>query len=349
MAHDPAKFYAKSLGFDVVFLATFLIHVQSPPGILLAAAFLDFLIGDPWGWPHPVRVMGWVIQYYCKLASRWLKHPITLKIAGIFLALGLVLGSAAFTWATLKGGYLLSRSLGWITEVILLASCFAGRSLRHAAEDVLNPLRQGSLAEARVKLSHYVGRDTEELSPSAILRAILETVAENTTDGVMAPLFYAIVGLAIPSVGPVPFAIAYKAASTLDSMVGYREEPYKDIGWFSAKLDDVLTWIPCRLNVLTLGGISGKLPAVWQLCRQDAIKDPSPNSGWSECAFAAILDVQLGGLNSYRGVIKYKPLLGKRSKPITPEQIYLALRLMRNSFVVWMAIAIAFYFLNVEF
>jgi adenosylcobinamide-phosphate synthase len=336
------------LGFDVVFLTTFLVIAQSTPGILIAAAFLDFLIGDPWGWPHPVRVMGWIIQGYCKMAWRWLKHPVALRIAGIFLALGLVLGSALFTWATLQGGYLLSTPFGWITEVVLLASCFAGRSLRNAAEDVLKPLRKGSLEEARGKLSHYVGRDTDELSPSEILRAVLETVAENTTDGVMAPLFYAMLGLAIPVVGPVPFAIAYKAASTLDSMVGYRDEPYNDLGWFSAKLDDILTWLPCRLNVLTLGSISGKLPAVWELCQQDAIKDPSPNSGWSECAYAAILEVQLGGLNSYRGVIKLKPLLGKRYKPITPAQIYLALRLMRNSFVVWIAIAIIIYLLNTE-
>ncbi|WP_404790731.1 adenosylcobinamide-phosphate synthase CbiB [Altericista sp. CCNU0014] len=310
--------------------------------LLICAAFLDFILGDPWGWPHPVRVMGAAIQYFCNWSWRWFKRPLALRLAGIVLALGLVLGSALAARSIVDIAYQVWTPAGWGVEVILLASCFAGRSLRTAAEDVLKALKTDSIEEARAVLSRYVGRDTAELSESEILRAILETVAENATDGVMAPLFYALLGLAWPVVGMVPLAIAYKAASTLDSMVGYRHEPYIHIGWFSAKLDDVLTWLPCRLNVLTLGAISGKLQAVWQLCWRDAAKDPSPNSGWSECAYAAILDVQLGGLNSYQGVIKFKPLLGRPYRPITQERIEYALRLTRNCFVVWVAFSIAF-------
>lgn len=303
------------------------------------------MVGDPWGWPHPVRAMGWAIQQYSKIAWRCLQTPFALRWAGVLLAVGLAVGSAACTWAMVRGADQVRTPLGWLIEVIVLASCLAGRSLRRSAEDVLQSLREGSLGDARMTLSQYVGRDTDQLSESEILRAVLETVAENTTDGVMAPLFYAMLGLAFPVIGPAPFAIAYKAVSTLDSMIGYREEPFTHIGWFSAKLDDVLTWLPCRLNVLTLGWISGKLPTVWKICRQDAVKDPSPNSGWSECAYATILNVQLGGLNSYRGVIKFKPLLGKPWQPITPERIQLALRLMRNSYVAWLAIAIALWVL----
>ena len=184
-----------------------------------------------------------------------------------------------------------------------------------------------------------MGRDTETLSEPEVLRAVLETVAENTTDGVMAPLFYAIVGIAIPGVGAVPLALAYKAASTLDSMVGYREPPYTDLGWFSAHCDDVLTWLPCRCTVLTLGFISGQMQHVGSLCRRDAHKDPSPNAGWSECAYAAILGVRMGGINWYRGTVKFKPYLGNNSRPITPERIQLALRLTRNCFLLWVAIA----------
>jgi adenosylcobinamide-phosphate synthase len=165
-------------------------------------------------------------------------------------------------------------------------------------------------------------------------------VTENATDGVMAPLFYGIVGAFLPGVGSVPLALAYKAASTLDSMVGYRREPYTHLGWFSAKLEDLLTWLPCRLTVITLALLSGKPQEVWRLCLRDANKDPSPNSGWSECAYAAILGVQLGGTNWYQGVAKHKPLLGNPVHPITPEKIQQALRLTRYCFLIWLGIAI---------
>ncbi|HEY9825229.1 MAG TPA: adenosylcobinamide-phosphate synthase CbiB, partial [Stenomitos sp.] len=259
----------------------------SSAGILIISALLDFIIGDPWRWPHPVQGMGWVIRQVCRVTWRWVKHPLGLRIAGVGLGLGLVLGSASLAWMSLYFAFQLWVPGGWLLEVVLLASCFAGRSLRAAATDVLDTLKRGSLEDARLALSRYVGRDTTDLSEPEILRAVLETVAENSTDGVMAPLFYAALGSFLPT-GPLPLAIAYKAASTLDSMVGYRDTPYTDLGWFSAKLDDVLTWVPCRLNVITLGLISGKMQTVWRLCRQDAHKDASPNSGWSECAYAAI-------------------------------------------------------------
>lgn len=313
--------------------------LQTSAATLAIAAVLDFVIGDPWGWPHPVQAMGWVIHQGCSASWRWIKRPLGLRIAGVGLGLGLVLGSAALAWTIVHFTVQLWAPAGSCLQVILLASCFAGRSLRDAATDVLDKLKTGSLEETRLALSRYVGRDTAELSEAEILRAVLETVAENSTDGVMAPLFYAAVGSFLPT-GPLPLAIAYKAASTLDSMVGYRDTPYKDLGWFSAKLDDVLTWVPCRLNVITLGLISGKMQTVWHLCRQDANKDASPNSGWSECAYAAILGVQLGGFNTYKGVVKFKPLLGKPYRAITPERIGLALRLMRNSFILWLAIAV---------
>jgi adenosylcobinamide-phosphate synthase len=206
-------------------------------------------------------------------------------------------------------------------------------------------LREDNLELARQKLSQYVGRDTDNLSPTEILRAVLETVAENTTDGVTAPLFYAILGAFLPF-GSVPLALAYKAASTLDSMIGYRDEPFADLGWFSAKLEDLLTWFPCRLTVLTLALISGKPLWVWTICRRDGVQDPSPNSGWSEAAFAAILGVQLGGVNSYRGVIKDKPLLGDPLSEITPDKIEDALGLTRFCFLLWLAIAIIFLSMN---
>lgn len=310
--------------------------------ILLLAASLDYLIGDPWGWVHPVQVMGWVISHFTQLAIHFWQQPWQRRLAGIGLGMGLIIGTGVAGWFIVLLGIWLNPFLGIGIATILLASCFAGRSLRAAAVDVLQPLTAGELELARSRLSQYVGRDTENLSESEILRAVLETVAENTTDGVTAPLFYAIVGALIPGVGSVPLALAYKAASTLDSMVGYRREPYMNLGWFSAKSEDLLTWIPCRLTVLTLALMSGKPQQVWRLCRRDALADSSPNSGWSESAFAAILEVQLGGTNVYSGVVKQKPLLGEPTYKITPGKIDQALELTRYCFLIWLGIGLVF-------
>ena len=307
--------------------------------VLAIAACLDYLIGDPWNWLHPVQVMGWCIDRYKQV---WLKRsPLPpawmLQIAGVGLAIGLVGGSGVVGWGLVQLATGLNPLLGLAVESILLASCFAGRSLRSAAEAVLKPLEQGDLATARHQLSFYVGRDTADLSVVEILRAVLETVTENATDGVMAPLFWAIAGAMLPT-GSVPIALAYKAASTLDSMVGYREAPYTNIGRCSARLEDCLTWIPCRLTVLTIALLSGKPRTVWRICQRDAIYDPSPNAGWSECAYAAALGVQVGGANQYRGVVKQKPLLGEPLRPIAPAVIWQAVRLTRYSFLLWLAI-----------
>ncbi|UKO98808.1 adenosylcobinamide-phosphate synthase CbiB [Nostoc sp. UHCC 0870] len=309
--------------------------------VLLIAAILDYLIGDPWGWPHPVQVMGWVISRLSKFFLQLCRQSHTQRIAGIILALVLIIGSGGVGWLIVQVARWLHPLLAIATESILLASCFAFRSLRNAAVDVLTPLTAKDLTLARQTLSKYVGRDTENLPESEILRAVLETVTENATDGVIAPLFYAIIGACIPGVGAVPLALAYKASSTLDSMVGYRELPYTYIGWFSARLEDCLTWLPCRLTVLTLGLLSKKPLYVWRICRRDAVADPSPNSGWSECVYAAILGVQMGGTNWYRGVPKPKPLLGDSIHPIKATHIDHALQLTRYCFLLWLGIAIA--------
>ncbi len=308
--------------------------------VLAIAALLDYLIGDPWNWLHPVQVMGWFIQRYTHF---WLKHlssPVPLRIAGVGLAIALIVGSGTVGGLIVYAANLIHPIVGVVTESILLASCFAGRSLRAAADQVLQPLLQGNLEAARNQLSRYVGRDTENLSEAEVLRAVLETVTENATDGVMAPLFYAIVGAFLP-MGSVPIALAYKAASTLDSMVGYREPPYTHIGWFSARLEDGLTWVPCRLTVLTLALLSGRLRQVLQLCQRDAPQDPSPNAGWSECAYAAVLGVQVGGSNPYKGIVKHKPLLGDAIYPITAEVIAQATQLTRRNILIWLGMAIA--------
>lgn len=301
--------------------------------VLLLAATIDYWVGDPWGWIHPVQVMGWGISRYSQVALKCLRSPGALRIAGMVLGLGMIGGSGLAGWAIVAGARSIHPLLGTGVASVLLASCFAGRSLRAAAEDVLQPLAGGDLDTARRHLSRYVGRDTETLPESEIVRAVLETVTENATDGVTAPLFYALVGAAIPGIGSVPLALGYKAASTLDSMVGYRDAPYTHLGWFSAQFEDRLTWLPCRLTVVLLALLSGQPRSVLRLCQRDAPKDPSPNSGWSECAYAAILGVQVGGTNWYRGVAKHKPLLGDASESIAQKHVSQALGLTRQVFL----------------
>jgi adenosylcobinamide-phosphate synthase len=307
---------------------------------LLGAALLDYGLGDPWHWPHPVQGMGWCIRHY---TTRCLKSPLSagqLRGLGVLLGVLMVLGSGLVAWGGLQvamvwGGPYLSHGLA----IVLLASCFAGRSLREAAMDVLHPLKAGDLAAARQKLALYVGRDTATLSAAEIWRAVVETVSENAIDGVLAPLFYALLGTII-GVGAVPLALAYKAVSTLDSMVGYRHLPYTHLGWFSARLEDGLTWVPCRLGVFTIALLSGRPWHVWQVCRRDAIADPSPNSGWSEGAYAAALGVQLGGPNTYQGELNVKPKLGIAERPLDAAVVCQALQLTRYSFLIWLGVGV---------
>ncbi len=285
--------------------------------------------------------MGLFIEGFTQTALKYCLKPFPRRVAGVVLFWGMILGAGGISWLLIYAAHWVHPIVGLVVEAIALASCFAGRSLRQAAEDVLATVATENLTDARAKLRLYVGRDTDKLMVTDIYRAIFETITENAIDGVMAPLFYAIVGLLFfPTVGAIPLAMAYKAASTLDSMVGYRQEPYADLGWCSAKSEDFLTWLPCRLSVLTLSLISGKPLKVWRICARDANLDPSPNSGWSECAYAAALGVQVGGINYYRGQIQAKPLLGDSLQPLTPEIIHQALKLTRYSFLLWMMAAL---------
>ncbi len=303
------------------------------------AAILDFIFGDPWDWLHPVQVMGWVISAYSKFVLKFIQNSLLQTIAGIILTLILLLGSGGVVWSLISIAKFIHPWIGIAIESIFLASCFAAKSLRDAAEDVLEPLIKGDIEAARSHLSRYVGRDTAQLNQSEILRAVLETVSENGVDGVMAPLFWSIVGCFTPF-GAATFAMMYKAVSTMDSMIGYITPPYTHLGWCGAKLDDVLTYIPCRLMVMTLGIVSRHPIALWNQCRREGAQDPSPNSGWSECAYAVALGVQLGGLNTYGGVVKSKPILGIEQRSITPKIIRSALDLNRRCFLSWLLIAI---------
>jgi adenosylcobinamide-phosphate synthase len=229
------------------------------------------------------------------------------KAAGVLLALGLPLLSAGLAWALLRQAGRVHPWLSWGLNCVLIYFCVACRDMLNHARSVLLALKSGDLALARDKVAMIVGRDTQNLDEDGVLRACVESVAESASDGLVAPLFYAYLGGA-------PLALAYKAVSTLDSMIGYKNERYADFGWASARLDDLLNWLPARLSALLvallaplLGGSVGQtLQAVWQ----DASKQPSPNSGWPEAAFAGALGVRLGGPSVYGGVTSVKAWLG---------------------------------------
>jgi adenosylcobinamide-phosphate synthase len=313
--------------------------------VLVILSFtLDRWIGDPQNWLHPVQVMGWFIT---ALKDLILKHdqPIVRKIGGLCLALGLISGSALTVWGMIAIAQQIHPMVAWAMVMIVTTSTLAGKSLTDAGHTVLQALEAQDLALARTKLSYFVGRDTANLDRPDILRAVMETVAENAVDGVLAPLFYAIVGACMSTITDQLFWVAalplsYKAASTLDSMVGYLREPYIDIGWASAKIEDGLTWLPCRLTVITLGLISRKPRSVWEICRRDGPQDPSPNSGWSEAIYAAILGVQLGGINYYQGSAIVKPLRGEKINPIEPQTIAQTHRLTLLCGVTWLVIGV---------
>ncbi len=314
--------------------------------ILILAASLDRLIGDPVSWYHPVQAIGLAIAKFTNLvliqdfaSNRRIPRfsSTIMKYFGIILGIIIIFGSGIIGYLIILLAANIHQIMAIAISSILLAACFAGRSLRDAAESVLAVLQTGNIEGARQELSRYVGRDTDDLSEVEILRAILETVTENAIDAVTAPLFYALLGSVLFPYGGVALAIAYKASSTLDSMVGYQEAPFTDLGWFSAKTDDVLTWLPCRLTVITLALLSKQPIYVWNLCERDAKADPSPNSGWSECVYAAILQVQLGGENRYRGLVKHKPLLGNAIEAIAIPKIYQALALTRTCFLIWLS------------
>ncbi|MGA7953958.1 MAG: adenosylcobinamide-phosphate synthase CbiB [Gloeobacterales cyanobacterium] len=304
------------------------------PWIFLAAWVLDRILGDPVRWVHPVQVMGWLISRWRDWSFRYFKDaPFLLKLSGVVLTLLLTLGSAAVVWSVILGAGWIHPLFGWGTEVVILASGLAGRSLQDAAWAVLKPLKTGNLSQARETLAIYVGRDTEHLDSSEVLRAVVETVAENTTDGILAPLFWAVIGGA-------PLLMAFKAASTLDSMIGYRRGLYESFGWAGARLDDVLNWVPARLMALSVGVLSGKLGTVMRIVRRDAAQDPSPNAGVSIAAFAAALGVRLGGENSYHGEKKIKPFLGDALYPLTQETSEQTLRLLDRLQILWVIIGL---------
>ena len=275
------------------------------PSALVAGFLLDQVIGDPPGWPHPVIFMGKIIARLEKKLNQGRQWHRRLK--GAILTLFLVVGSFVVTALIVGAAKEISPILGIVVESILLASTLAGKSLLEAGSQVLSPLREGNIEEARKRLGWFVSRDTAALSEGEIARGTVETLAENFVDGILSPMFYM-------AIGGAPLAMAFKAVSTLDSMIGYRNERYEDFGWFAARTDDWANYIPARLSVgiLLFTGWLYKMPVRYAISiwRRDAKSHPSPNGGNPESVVAGLLEIQLGGRNIYHGKVHHRAEMG---------------------------------------
>lgn len=288
------------------------------------AFFLDLLIGDPPDWPHPVKWIGSLINRLDGALNKGKSK----KRNGLFMLLIVLLIVLAVTCMTVYLAYTIHPLAGIIWEGIVISTTIAQKSLKQAGMDVYKPLHTQDMVKARLKLSYIVGRDTAELDESEIVRGTVETVAENTSDGITAPLFWA-------AIGGAPLAMMYRAINTCDSIVGYKNDQYGDFGWASAKLDDIVNWIPSRLTglLMLLGSKSGhhSWRGRWKILFEDAKKHPSPNSGWCEAGVAALLGVQLGGRNVYKGVVSDRARMGIPLVPLEAFHIQKTITIMHRA------------------
>ena len=294
---------------------------------ILIGAGLDCLIGDPQWMPHPVRLMGALISALDKLWNRKEDSPLVLRIKGFVLAAFVVSAALRITWGLLRVLYGWGPAAGVAAESILCCYALAARNLRDSSMEVYKALTEngGDLLKARRAVSMIVGRDTENLDQKGVIRAAVETVAENTADGVIAPLFFLALGGAVGG-------MAYKAINTMDSMLGYKNERYQYFGTVAARLDDAAGFIPARLSGLLLvaaAGLTGMDAAnAWRIFCRDRYAHKSPNSAQSESAVAGALGVQLAGDAVYGGQVVHKPFIGDPLREIEAEDIRRANKLM---------------------
>ena len=288
---------------------------------LLLGFVLDLLLGDPQGWPHLVRWFGAVIAGL----EKWLYPMKSKRLGGVLLVIGTILVGAGVPAAVLYGAWRLNRWVYLALATILVWQCLAAKSLRDESLTVYDALTTGTLADARRAVSMIVGRDTEVLDEAGVTRAAVETVAENTSDGEAAPLFYMML------LGPMGGCF-YKAVNTMDSMVGYRNERYEHFGTCAARLDDVMNYIPARLSALLM--IAGSAlcamdaKSARRIWRRDRRNHASPNSAQTEAVMAGALNVRLAGDAQYFGVVHKKPYIGDDIRPIEVEDIRRSHRLL---------------------
>ncbi|ATD55517.1 adenosylcobinamide-phosphate synthase CbiB [Clostridium chauvoei] len=284
---------------------------------------LDLIIGDPENPIHPVRIMGSL----CKVLENFFRNVMkkSLKLGGFITWIIVVLVVYFVSHDILKVAMEINNILSIILSSILIYFCISTKGLKIEGLKVASYLIKDDIEGARKQLSYIVGRDTKSLDKEGITRAVVETIAENMSDGVIAPLFYV-------GIGGAPLAMAYKAVNTMDSMFGYKNEKYKDFGFFPAKLDDVFNYIPARLTGIFTIIIAFILKLNWRnsfkIYNRDKNNHTSPNSAHPEAAVAGALGVRLGGANYYFGKLVEKPTIGDNLKEVVLEDIYITNKIL---------------------
>lgn len=303
---------------------------------ILIGFLIDCILGDPHRLPHPVVLMGKLISFLEKAFRRLLPKTVAgERVAGGLIWLFTAGISFLLPWGILRLCGLVSPWLTLAVQSIMCWQIIAPRSLRDESMKVYTALKTGTLADARRAVSMIVGRDTEALDAPAVARAAVETVAENASDGVIAPLLFL-------ALGGAPLGFLYKAVNTMDSMLGYVEPPYKNVGCIPAKLDDVFNFIPARLSALLMlcaGALCGmNVKNGWKIFRRDRYNHASPNSAQTESVCAGLLGLRLAGDASYHGVLHRKKYIGDALREITPEDIPASCRLMYVTTVLMVAL-----------
>lgn len=282
------------------------------------AYIVDLAFGDPIKALHPVVLMGRLISILERLLYSDKIGRIQKRLRGALLVVIVVAVPASVSWGVVWLAMRANETLGFIVSMLIISTAIATRGLIDSGKDVAAALKGGDLTEARQRVGRIVGRDTDAMKRRDVVRATIESVAENSVDGVIAPIIYALIGGA-------PLAIAYKAVNTLDSMIGYKNERYEDFGWAAARLDDVLNYIPARISVLIIGFAAF-------VCRRNAVKairvairdgrnHASPNSGLPEAAVAGACGIRLGGTNYYGGVARKTGFIGDEKGALTDKHI----------------------------
>lgn len=307
---------------------------------IILAVILDWLVGDPYWFPHPVIYIGKLIKTLENFFRSKTKTPKGLKAAGGVIVV--IVGAASFVipFLILKLSSRISI-FHHILNILILWTTIAAKCLHVEGKKVYYSLERKDIEDARLKLSYIVGRDTKSLSEKEIIRADVETIAENCSDGVIAPLLFAMVGGA-------PLAMLYKGINTMDSMLGYMNEKYRFIGFFPAKTDDIFNYIPARITGLLIalsaplikGNILNSIKIMWR----DRKNHKSPNCAYPEAAAAGAMQVQLGGTNVYFGELVEKPTIGDMKKPLEIRHINYCIELMYSAEIILLIIYIVIFY-----
>ena len=302
--------------------------------VALFAFLVDIVVGDPRSRMHPVVLVGNLISSLEKLLYHEADTDNKKMVKGALLAAFVLVFAYHMAYLLVQ----LSSQAGnplldTMVQALVLSFTISPRSLSEAGRELFQLLEDGNLEKARFKVGWIVGRDTDKLSPAEVTRATVETIAENTVDGVIAPLFFF-------AVGGVPLAVLYRAANTMDSMLGYKNDRYLFFGRVPARLDDILNYIPARicgvLFVISAMLLGFDYRAAWRIMLRDARKHPSPNGGWAEASVAGALGIRLGGYNSYFGKQHFRAYMGDPLKELQQGNIMECIRLMYSASILFL-------------